>query len=132
MNEHELVLQDRSDAGRARWVRCFVTQLAAALRLAAKEVLELRRHLEREPWLDAAPLTEREQLAYNPHPQRAQGDEQTGVAPARKESVNWLLQASRITPGAPWRVQVTESDRHRLVAPDAPAGWLPLKGAAHA
>ena len=33
-------------------------------------------------------------------------------------------------PGAPWRVQVTELDRHRLAAADAPAGWLPLKGAA--
>lgn len=43
-----------------------------------------------------------------------------------------LLKASQILPGAPWRVQVSESDRHRLAAADAPTGWLPLKGAAHA
>jgi hypothetical protein len=41
-----------------------------------------------------------------------------------------LLKASQVTSGAPWRVQVTESDRQRLIAGDAPAGGLPLKGAA--
>ncbi len=64
MNEYEFNLLDRSDAGRQRWVRYFVMQLSSALRAAAKEVLELRQHLEREPWLDVAPLSEREQLAY--------------------------------------------------------------------
>lgn len=43
-----------------------------------------------------------------------------------------LLKASQIKSGAPWRVQVTESDRQRLTAGDAPQGWLPLKGAAQA
>lgn len=65
MHEYEFLLQDRSDGGRARWARYFADKLAAALRQAAREVLQLRQHLEREPWLDAAPLTEREQLAYD-------------------------------------------------------------------
>ena len=64
MNEYEFNLHDRSEAGRQRWVRYFVSQLSAALRGAAREVLELRQHLEREPWLDAAPLSEREQVVY--------------------------------------------------------------------
>ncbi len=42
-----------------------------------------------------------------------------------------LLRASQVTSGAPWRVEVTEADRRRLSAADAPQGWLPLKGAAH-
>ena len=42
------------------------------------------------------------------------------------------LKGSQITSGAPWRVQVSESDRRRLTAADAPEGWLPLKGAAQA
>ena len=50
--------------------------------------------------------------------------------------VSWieigLLKGSQITPGAPWRIQVTEADRRRLTAANAPKGWLPLKGAAQA
>jgi excisionase family DNA binding protein len=42
-----------------------------------------------------------------------------------------LLRGSQFTGAAPWRVQVTEQDRRRLTAADAPAGWLPLKGAAY-
>ncbi len=64
MNEYELNLHDRSDGDRQRWVQYFVSRLSAALRSAANEVLELRQHLEREPWLDAAPLSEREQVVY--------------------------------------------------------------------
>jgi DNA invertase Pin-like site-specific DNA recombinase len=41
-----------------------------------------------------------------------------------------LLHGSQAMPGAPWRVQVTEEDRHRLVAAEAPSGWLPLRAAA--
>jgi hypothetical protein len=41
-----------------------------------------------------------------------------------------LLRGSQLTSGAPWRVRVTEEDRRRLTAADAPEGWLPLKGAA--
>jgi len=43
-----------------------------------------------------------------------------------------LLRGSQLTSGAPWRVRVTEEDRRRLAAADAPEGWLPLKGAARA
>jgi len=43
-----------------------------------------------------------------------------------------LLHGSQLTAGAPWRVQVSEQDRRRLTAADAPEGWLPLKGAARA
>jgi DNA invertase Pin-like site-specific DNA recombinase len=43
-----------------------------------------------------------------------------------------LLQGTQATPGAPWRVQVTEQDRRRLTAADAPQGWLSLKAAAQA
>jgi predicted site-specific integrase-resolvase len=42
-----------------------------------------------------------------------------------------LLRGSQFTGAAPWRVRVTEQDRRRLTAADAPAGWLPLKGAAY-
>src|SRR5438093_8138294 len=41
-----------------------------------------------------------------------------------------LLRGSQITPGAPWRVRVTEEDRRRLFVADSADGWLPLKGAA--
>jgi excisionase family DNA binding protein len=41
-----------------------------------------------------------------------------------------LLRAAQVTSGAPWRVEVTEADRRRLSAADAPEGRLPLKGAA--
>lgn len=43
-----------------------------------------------------------------------------------------LLRGSQPTSGAPWRIEVTQDDRRRLMASDAPAGWLPLKGAANA
>jgi excisionase family DNA binding protein len=41
-----------------------------------------------------------------------------------------LLRGSQMTPGAPWRVRVTEDDRRRLSLADSADGWLPLKGAA--
>jgi DNA invertase Pin-like site-specific DNA recombinase len=41
-----------------------------------------------------------------------------------------LLRGSQVVPGAPWRVQVTEEDRRRLTAADAPEGWVPLRSAA--
>lgn len=41
-----------------------------------------------------------------------------------------LLRGSQVTPGAPWRVRVTEEDRRRLSVADSADGWLPLKGAA--
>jgi hypothetical protein len=43
-----------------------------------------------------------------------------------------LLKGSQLTSGAPWKVRVTEEDKKRLTAADAPEGWLPLKGAAQA
>lgn len=43
-----------------------------------------------------------------------------------------LLRGSQLTGNAPWRILVTEEDRKRLLASDAPRDWLPLKGAAHA
>lgn len=53
----------------------------------------------------------------------------------RSTVIRWvetgLLRGSQITKAAPWRVRVTEQDRRRLSAADSPAGWLPLKGAAH-
>ena len=40
--------------------------------------------------------------------------------------VHWielgLLKATQITPGAPWRVELTDDDYRRLTAGDAPAG----------
>jgi DNA invertase Pin-like site-specific DNA recombinase len=41
-----------------------------------------------------------------------------------------LLHGSQATSGAPWRIQVTQEDRRRLTAADAPEGWLSLKAAA--
>jgi len=43
-----------------------------------------------------------------------------------------LLRARQLTQGAPWQVQVSEADRRRLGATEAPQGWLTLKGAASA
>jgi DNA invertase Pin-like site-specific DNA recombinase len=43
-----------------------------------------------------------------------------------------LLVGTQVTAGAPWRVRLTQEDRRRLTAADAPEGWLPLKGAATA
>jgi excisionase family DNA binding protein len=43
-----------------------------------------------------------------------------------------LLIGTQLTAGAPWRIRLTEADRRRLTAADAPEGWLPLKGAAAA
>ena len=55
---------------------------------------------------------------------------------SRDTVIRWiesgLLRGAQLTPGAPWRVQVSEQDRQRLTAADAPKGWLPLKGAARA
>jgi len=54
----------------------------------------------------------------------------------RSTVIRWveagLLKGSQLTSGAPWRVRVTEEDKGRLTAADAPEGWLPLKGAARA
>ena len=43
-----------------------------------------------------------------------------------------LLRGTQRTVGAPWRVQITQADRRRLNAGDAPQGWVALKGAASA
>ena len=63
-----------------------------------------------------------------------QAAELLGVS--RKTLDNWiamgLLHARQLTPGAPWEVQVSEADRQRLAATEAPPGWLALKGAASA
>jgi len=42
------------------------------------------------------------------------------------------LKGSQITPGAPWRVELTDDDCRRLTAGDAPVGWLTLKAPAQA
>jgi predicted DNA-binding protein (UPF0251 family) len=58
------------------------------------------------------------------------------LAISRRTVVHWielgLLKGSQITPGAPWRVELTEEDCRRLTASDAPEGWLSLKAAAQA
>ncbi len=58
------------------------------------------------------------------------------LAVSRKTLDNWiatgLLRARQLTQGAPWRVEVSEADRRRLGATEAPQGWLALKGAASA
>ena len=41
-----------------------------------------------------------------------------------------LLRGAQSTKGAPWRVQVTEEDRRRVTAAEAPDGWLSLQAAA--
>ena len=43
-----------------------------------------------------------------------------------------VLHARQLTQGAPWQVQVSEADRRRLGATEAPQGWLTLKSAASA
>lgn len=53
---------------------------------------------------------------------------------SRRTVIIWIesgfLVGTQLTAGAPWRVRLTEEDRRRLTAADAPEGWLPLKGAA--
>jgi len=44
---------------------------------------------------------------------------------------NGLLPAEQTTPGAPWRIRLTDEIRARFV-PDVPDGWLPLDQAARA
>jgi len=43
-----------------------------------------------------------------------------------------LLKGDQITPGAPWRVQITDEDVRRLKATDTPKGWMTLQAAAAA
>ncbi len=43
-----------------------------------------------------------------------------------------LLKGGQITPGAPWRIQVTEEDVRRLTTADTPKEWVTLKTAATA
>lgn len=63
-----------------------------------------------------------------------QSAERLGIS--RRTVVHWielgLLKGSQVTPGAPWRVELTEADCRRLRAGDAPEGWLSLKAAAQA
>jgi len=46
----------------------------------------------------------------------------------------WLksgfLKGDQVTSGAPWDVYVSDEDKRRLTAADAPEGWLPLREAA--
>lgn len=77
----------------------------------------------------------RAKLGAEPHLYTVeQAAELLGVS--RKTVDNWiamgLLHARQLTPGAPWEVQVSEADRQRLAATEAPQGWLALKGAASA
>lgn len=41
-----------------------------------------------------------------------------------------LLRGTQATEGAPWRIRVTNEDRHRLTETHVDEHWLPLKGAA--
>jgi DNA invertase Pin-like site-specific DNA recombinase len=41
-----------------------------------------------------------------------------------------LLKGDQLTPGAPWRVYISDEDKQHLNAADAPQGWLPLRQAA--
>jgi excisionase family DNA binding protein len=63
-----------------------------------------------------------------------QAAELLGVS--RDSVIRWieagLLRGSQMTAGAPWRVEVTEQDRRRLIAANVPEGWLSLKAAAGA
>jgi len=58
--------------------------------------------------------------------------ERLGIS--RRTVVHWiesgLLKGSQITPGAPWRIELTDEVCRRLKTGDAPAGWLTLKAAA--
>ena len=56
------------------------------------------------------------------------------VGLSRRTVVHWiesgLLKGSQITPGAPWRVELTDAVCRRLKTGDAPEGWMTLKAAA--
>jgi excisionase family DNA binding protein len=41
-----------------------------------------------------------------------------------------MLKGDQLTAGAPWTVYITDEDKRRLTAADAPQGWLPLREAA--
>lgn len=55
---------------------------------------------------------------------------------SRPTIIRWvedgLLQGTQRSQHAPWRIRVTEEDRRRLTAADAPQDWLTLKAAAGA
>ena len=61
-----------------------------------------------------------------------QAAERLGIS--RRTVVHWiesgLLKGSQITPGAPWRVELTDEVCRRLKTGDAPEGWMTLKAAA--
>lgn len=58
-------IRDRSPDGRRRWVLYFSTKLSDAMFEAYHEVERVKDHIEREPWLDAPPLSAREQEVYD-------------------------------------------------------------------
>lgn len=62
---HADAIRDRSPGGRQRWAQDFVKALLDAMLDAWMDVEHVRDHVEREPWLDARPLTEREQTVYD-------------------------------------------------------------------
>ena len=55
---------------------------------------------------------------------------QSGVAPSTLH--RWLsdgfLAGEQLTPGAPWRIRLTDELRARFIE-DAPDGWLPMRAA---
>jgi DNA invertase Pin-like site-specific DNA recombinase/predicted DNA-binding protein (UPF0251 family) len=63
-----------------------------------------------------------------------QAGERLGVD--RGTVIRWveagLLKGAQVTPGAPWRIQVSEDDVRRLTTADTPKDWLTLKAAAAA
>jgi hypothetical protein len=62
--KYRVHLRDRSEQGRIRWVGYFASCLANALDKAASDVRAVSQHVNREPWLEARPLGDREQKAY--------------------------------------------------------------------
>jgi hypothetical protein len=58
-------IRGRSPEGRRRWVAYFSQKLLDAMFEAWKEVERVRDHIDREPWLEAPPLSAREQAVYD-------------------------------------------------------------------
>jgi DNA invertase Pin-like site-specific DNA recombinase len=115
-----------SDAQMARILNRKKLRTAKGLVFTAQRVSNLRHRYDIESGM-AAQKPHRKDIYTAEEAARLLGIDHSTVT--RWVNVG-LLHGSQMTPGAPWRVRVTEEDRRRLSVADSADGWLPLKGAA--
>jgi excisionase family DNA binding protein len=62
--------------------------------------------------------------------QEAAGELGVGYGTIHRWLREGVLRGGQVAPGAPWRIVLTDEDRKRLTATDAPEGWVALNEAA--